>query len=74
MSMRTLGKLILLCDYMDLMKKIRLTNRDLYGRAVFFDDSFLVKRKTGNQFTIQPGNAYVEGVSYGFRHRASSYC
>ena len=43
-------------------EKIRLTNRDLYGRAVFFDDGFLVKRKTGNQFTIQPGNAYVEGV------------
>lgn len=43
-------------------EKIRLTNRDLYGRAVFFDDSFLVKRKTGNQFTIQPGTAYVEGV------------
>ena len=43
-------------------EKIRLTNRDLYGRAVFFDDSFLVKRKTGNQFTIQPGSAYVEGV------------
>lgn len=43
-------------------EKIRLTNRDLYGRGVFFDDSFLVKRKTGNQFTIQPGVAYVEGV------------
>ncbi|WP_171035600.1 phage tail protein, partial [Haemophilus influenzae] len=43
-------------------EKIRLTNRDLYGRAVFFDDSFLVKRKTGHQFTIQPGTAYVEGV------------
>ena len=43
-------------------EKIRLTNRDLYGRAVFFDDGFLVKRKTGNQFTIQPGTAYVEGV------------
>nr|DAS02509.1 MAG TPA: Tail fiber protein [Caudoviricetes sp.] len=43
-------------------EKIRLTNRDLYGRAVFFDDSFLVKRKTGNQFTIQAGVAYVEGV------------
>ncbi|HHF4974758.1 TPA: phage tail protein [Haemophilus influenzae] len=43
-------------------EKIRLINRDLYGRAVFFDDSFLVKRKTGNQFTIQPGVAYVEGV------------
>lgn len=43
-------------------EKIRLTNRDLYGRAVFFDDGFLVKRKTGNQFSIQPGTAYVEGV------------
>ncbi len=43
-------------------EKIRLTNRDLYGRAVFFDDGFMVKRKTGNQFTIQPGVAYVEGV------------
>ncbi len=43
-------------------EKIRLTNRDLYGRAVFFDDSFLVKRKTGNQFMIQLGTAYVEGV------------
>ena len=43
-------------------EKIRLTNRDLYGRAVFFNDGFLVKRKTGNQFTIQPGVAYVEGV------------
>ena len=43
-------------------EKIRLTNRDLYGRAVFFDDSFLVKRKNGNDYTIQPGVAYVEGV------------
>lgn len=43
-------------------EKNRLTNRDLYGRAVFFDDSFLVKRKTGNQFSIQPGVAYVEGI------------
>lgn len=43
-------------------EKIRLTNRDLYGRAVFFDDGFLVKRKTGNQFTLQAGFGYVEGV------------
>ena len=43
-------------------EKIRLTNRDLYGRAVFFDDSFLVKRKSGNDYTIAPGVAYVEGV------------
>ncbi|WP_241013499.1 phage tail-collar fiber domain-containing protein [Aggregatibacter actinomycetemcomitans] len=43
-------------------ENIRLTNRDLYGRAVFFDDSFLVKRGTGNNYTIAPGVAYVEGV------------
>ena len=43
-------------------EKIRLTNRDLYGRAVFFDDSFLVKRKSGNDYTIEPGVAYVEGI------------
>nr|DAP82234.1 MAG TPA: Tail fiber protein [Caudoviricetes sp.] len=43
-------------------EKIRLTNRDLYGRAVFFDDSFLVKRKSGNDYTIEPGVAYVEGM------------
>ena len=43
-------------------EKIRLTNRDLYGRAVFFEDSFLVKRKSGNDYTIEPGVAYVEGV------------
>ncbi|WP_192899935.1 phage tail protein [Rodentibacter pneumotropicus] len=43
-------------------EKIRLTNRDLYGRAVFFDEGFLVRHKTGNQFTIQPGIAYAEGV------------
>ncbi|MBE2895563.1 hypothetical protein HPC38_01565 [Pasteurellaceae bacterium HPA106] len=43
-------------------EKIRLTNRDFYGRAVFFDDGFLVKRKAGNQFTIELGHAYVEGV------------
>lgn len=43
-------------------EKIRLTNRDLYGRAVFFDDGFLLKRKSGNNFTITAGAAYVEGV------------
>ncbi|MDC4237650.1 phage tail protein [Pasteurella multocida] len=43
-------------------EKIRLTNRDLYGRAVFFDDAFLVKRGTGNNYTIDAGHAYVEGV------------
>ncbi|HDR1127419.1 TPA: phage tail protein [Pasteurella multocida] len=43
-------------------EKIRLTNRDLYGRAVFFDDAFLVKRVAGNNYTIDVGHAYVEGV------------
>ncbi|TCJ98838.1 tail collar domain [Volucribacter psittacicida] len=43
-------------------EKIRLTNRDLYGRAVFFDESFLVTRKSGNQFYIEKGTAYIEGV------------
>ncbi|NMR23227.1 hypothetical protein HID67_07715 [Pasteurella multocida] len=43
-------------------EKIRLTNRDLYGRAVFFDDAFLVKRGAGNNYTIDVGHAYVEGV------------
>ncbi|MDA5611086.1 phage tail protein, partial [Pasteurella multocida] len=43
-------------------EKIRLTNRDLYGRAVFFDDAFLVKRGPGNNYTIDAGHAYVEGV------------
>lgn len=43
-------------------EKIRLVNRDLYGRAVFFANSFLVQRETGNQYHIQPGIAYVEGV------------
>ncbi|OOS01094.1 hypothetical protein B0186_04985 [Canicola haemoglobinophilus] len=43
-------------------EKIRLTNRDLYGRAVFFDDAFLVKRGAGTHYTIDAGHAYVEGV------------
>ncbi|WP_075321160.1 phage tail-collar fiber domain-containing protein, partial [Histophilus somni] len=43
-------------------EKIRLTNRDLYGRSIFFDDGFLLSRKTGNQFSIHAGTAYIEGV------------
>ncbi|MEE6091796.1 tail fiber protein, partial [Avibacterium paragallinarum] len=43
-------------------EKIRLTNRDMYGRAVFFDDGFLVSRKTGNIYNINAGTAYIEGV------------
>lgn len=43
-------------------EKIRLTNRDLYGRAVFFDNGFLVKRVSGNNFSAETGHAYIEGV------------
>lgn len=43
-------------------EKIRLTNRDLYGRAVFFDNAFLLKRKGGNVYTLDSGRAYIEGV------------
>lgn len=43
-------------------EKIHFVNRDLYGRAIFFEESFLVKRKQENQFTINAGVAYVEGV------------
>ncbi|UWZ92179.1 phage tail protein [[Pasteurella] aerogenes] len=43
-------------------EKIHFVNRDLYGRAIFFDESFLVKRKQENQFTINAGVAYIEGV------------
>ncbi|WIM82935.1 phage tail protein [Gallibacterium anatis] len=43
-------------------EKIRLTNRDLYGRAVFFDNAFLLKRKSGNVYTLDSGYAYIEGV------------
>ena len=43
-------------------EKIRLTNRDLYGRAVFFNNAFLLKRKSGNVYTLDSGHAYIEGV------------
>lgn len=43
-------------------EKIRLTNRDLYGRAIFFDDGFKVTRGTGNQYFVEVGNGYIEGV------------
>ncbi|MEJ9377645.1 phage tail protein, partial [Gallibacterium anatis] len=43
-------------------EKIRLTNRDLYGRAVFFNNAFLLKRKSGNVYTLDSGRAYIEGV------------
>lgn len=43
-------------------EKIRLTNRDLYGRAVFFDNGFLVKRVSGKNFSAETGHAYIEGV------------
>lgn len=39
----------------------RLSNRDLYGRACFFDTGFLVVNDEGT-FRLQPGTAYVEGI------------
>ncbi|MDP8173689.1 phage tail protein [Pasteurella skyensis] len=43
-------------------EKIRLTNRDLYGRQVFFENGFKVSRASGNTFNINIGAGYVEGV------------
>ena len=43
-------------------EKIRYTHRDLYGRAVFFGDSFKVERQNAQHYRILPGTAYVEGV------------
>ncbi|WP_193741875.1 phage tail protein, partial [Avibacterium paragallinarum] len=51
-------------------EKIRLTNRDIYGRAVFFDDGFLVTRKTGNTYNINVGTAYIEGVRANITQKA----
>lgn len=39
----------------------RLSNRDLYGRACFFDSGFLVVNDEG-AFKLQPGTGYVEGI------------
>ncbi|MCG2732084.1 phage tail protein [Pseudodesulfovibrio aespoeensis] len=39
----------------------RLSNRDLYGRACFFDSGFLVVNDAG-AFKVQPGTGYVEGI------------
>ncbi|WP_173425297.1 phage tail protein, partial [Muribacter muris] len=36
-------------------EKIRLTNRDLYDRAVFFDNSFKVSKASGHTFNIEAG-------------------
>ncbi|AZC59958.1 phage tail protein [Pseudomonas chlororaphis] len=39
----------------------RLSNRDVYGRACFFD-SGLQLEKVGQVYRLKPGQAYVEGV------------
>jgi len=40
----------------------RLSNRDMFGRACFFADSLSLVYQN-EQFTIQPGTAYVEGLA-----------
>ncbi|WP_256584472.1 phage tail protein [Pseudomonas sp. SWI6] len=39
----------------------RLSNRDIFGRACFFDSGLQVE-KVGTNYQIKPGLAYVEGV------------
>ncbi|MNJ24682.1 Tail fiber protein [compost metagenome] len=39
----------------------RLSNRDVYGRACFFDSALQVE-KVGTGYQVKPGTAYVEGV------------
>ncbi len=40
----------------------RLSNRDVYGRACFFQDGWQLERNTFGLFQVKPGSAYVEGV------------
>ncbi len=39
----------------------RLSNRDIYGRACFVDDGWLVS-KNGRGYSFAPGFAYIEGI------------
>lgn len=39
----------------------RLSNRDIYGRSAFFDDAFRLIR-SGSEYHISPGIAYINGV------------
>jgi hypothetical protein len=39
----------------------RLSNRDIYGRACFFADGWLLKKSAGT-YSLQAGVAYVEGI------------
>ncbi len=39
----------------------RLSNRDIFGRACFFDTSLQVE-KVGTSYQVKPGIAYVEGM------------
>lgn len=44
-------------------EKIRLSNLDLFGEAVFFGEGFLAKKtNTARRYTIESGTAYVKGV------------
>lgn len=40
----------------------RLSNRDVYGRACFFQDSLQLERNSFGLYQVKPGSAYVEGV------------
>lgn len=39
----------------------RLSNRDIYGNACFFNGGYLVVNESGT-FSMQPGTAYVQGI------------
>lgn len=40
----------------------RLSNRDIYGRSCFFQDSLQMERNTFGLYQLKAGMAYVEGV------------
>lgn len=40
----------------------RLSNRDVYGRACFFQDGLQLERNGFGLFQLKSGNAYVEGI------------
>lgn len=43
----------------------RLSNRDVYGRACFFQEALQVERNSFGLFQIKAGTAYIEGVRVG---------
>lgn len=42
--------------------RARLTSRDVYGRACFWDTGLQMERNTFGYFQVKPGIAYIEGV------------